>query len=470
MPATQWPSWRAWTVILHVPRYPRQVVPIVSQCSTSKHGLGRPSPQTSIASAFLALVLITGCLSGSDAPDATVTTNVPTATTTIPALPTTPTAEPSPTIPPSLERLLDPGPTAQGPRQIIFRYSDSLWVVDVDGQARRLTRDVQVNTWAQTISGTVAAFVETRESDGRTLQVVRFVSADGFMTGVEFGPIYTSGPDAEPEIVELAWSWDATSLGILRSDGHIQALVGLNDPFVDSSTPMTLVPPTGDNRISNITWGPTGDGIAYLLEGAGGRSSLMLAPRDVEPFDVLTAEGGLARTVADFHWLPGRGRIAFVENSPVPGSRTPASIFTVAPDGTALELLVSASLFAPAATVGSMNASPDGRELSFILLTPDRQGQPAFQSLWVLHIDSGELREVEIEAGYVVSDTWFVSGGLLWRGVDVGAQGPESGITYTGSEPFILGFTDNEGNTTILFQSSLAEDQDAEGDEEPANE
>jgi hypothetical protein len=365
-------------------------------------------------------------------------------------------------VPPSLERLLDPGPTAQSPRQVIFLNGDSLWTINVDGEARRLTRGIAVGPWTQSVAGSVAAFVETRSDGGQTTQVVRFVSADGSLTGVEFGPITTTGPDAEPEIVELAWSWDSASLAILRADGLIQALQALNDPFVDSSTPVTLVQPDSGSQIKALTWGPTGDGVAYLQQSGSGRFSLMIAPLGVDPFDVLAAEGRPPRTVSDFHWLPGRGRVAFVEDSAVPGSRAPSSIFTVVPDGSALELLMSASRFAPAATIGSMSASPDGRELAFILLAPDSRGQPAFRSLWMLHIDSGELREIKIEPGYIVSDTWFTAGGLLWRGIDVGAQGPVSGPTYTGTEPFILGFTSDEGITTILFQSTLAEDDEGE--------
>ncbi|HUG17118.1 MAG TPA: hypothetical protein VMM78_19080, partial [Thermomicrobiales bacterium] len=307
-------------------------------------------------------------------------------------------------------------------------------------------------------SGGLAAFVQTRRSGDEETQEVRFISVEGFVTGAVYGPVTTAGPDAEPEIVELAWSWDASSLAILRADGAIEALVGLDDPFFDSSVPLPLIP-ASRNQISAVTWGPTGDGIAYLMAGADGRHHLMVAPRDVQPIDVLATDGGRVRTVADFEWLPGRGRVAFVEDSRVPGSRAPASIFTIVPNGTALELLVSASRFAPAATIGKMNASPDARELAFFLYAPDAQGRPEFQTLWVLHIDSGELREIPVEPGYVVTDTWFMSGGLLWRGVDLGSTSIDAGTTYTGVEPFILAFTDAEGATSILFQSTLVEDE-----------
>jgi Tol biopolymer transport system component len=277
------------------------------------------------------------------------------------------------------------------------------------------------------------------------------------MTAPIYGPVPVTGPDAQPEIQSIAWAWDATALAMLRSDGSIAALVNLNDPFADNSQPLMLNTPDTAVADSGLTWAPSGDGVAYLAFNEAGYYSVFLSPRDEAPFPLLMSESGNPRSVAAFTWLPGRGRIAFVEDSPVPGSRTPSSIFTIFADGSGLELLVSAGRFAPAAMIGALNPSPDGRELAFIVYVPNDQGRPTFQSLWIMQIDTGDLRQVPIEPGYRVTDTWFTSEGLIWRGVDVGARVTGDGTTYTGIEPFILGRFDANGNTTLMFQSSLAE-------------
>jgi hypothetical protein len=410
---------------------------------------------------FLNLLLATSTLlacMGNDAAPPEVVGPAPSATPLPqPTATPTPVVTPTPTLSPAMEGLLDPGPTAQAPQEIIFRNAGSLWTISVDGHAQRLTEGLRLGPWAQTLAGSLAAAVMMGErDDGTTTEEIRLVSAEGFVTDPIYGPVPVSGPDAQPNMIALAWSWDSTALAMLHSDGSISTLLDLNDPFVDSSQPIPLASPENAEADAALVWAPTGDGVAYLafLEEAG-YHTLFVTPRDDTPFPLLLTPDGEPRSISSFVWLPGRGRIAYVEDTPVPGSRTPSSIFTIAPDGEGLELLVSASRFAPAATIGALIASPDGRELSFAVYVPNEQGQPVFQSLWIFNIDTGAMREVPIEPGYRVTDTWFVAGGLLWRGVDIGSRVTGDGSTYTGIEPFVIGRFDAEGHTTIIFQSSL---------------
>jgi hypothetical protein len=375
--------------------------------------------------------------------------------TTPPATPT-PAVTPTPTLSPSMEALLDPGPTAPGPQQIIFRNAGSLWTITANGDARRLTEGLRLGPWAQTVNGGLAAAVVRAErEDGVTTEEIRFINIEGYVTGTVYGPVPVTGAQAEPDIIAVAWSWDATALAMLHSDSSLSILTNLHDPFADQSQATLLRTPPGVEADRALTWAPTGDGVAYLAFLEQGYHTLFVSPLDEEPFPLLLAPDGTPRSIATFVWLPGRGRIAYVEDTPASGARTPNSIFTVAPDGSGLELLVSASRFAPAATIGALNASPDGRELAFSVYVPNEQGRPVFESLWVYNIDTHALRQAPIESGYRVTDTWFTSGGLLWRGVDIGARITGDGSTYTGIEPFIIGRFDDDGNTAILFQSTL---------------
>jgi hypothetical protein len=123
-----------------------------------------------------------------------------------------------------------------------------------------------------------------------------------------------------------------------------------------------------------------------------------------------------------------------------------------------LELLVSAGQFAPAASVSTLAAAPDGRDLAFIVLVPDPEGRSVFHSLWILSIDSGDLEQVPIEAGYRVTDLWWTAAGLVWRGVDRNLPIPEHGTPVSVVEPFILGrYDQTSGASTVVFQSALAD-------------
>jgi hypothetical protein len=155
-----------------------------------------------------------------------------------------------------------------------------------------------------------------------------------------------------------------------------------------------------------------------------------------------------------FTWLPGRGRIAWVDGSAgtTGAFGVPGSVFTMAPDGSSRELLVSAGRFAPAATVTLLSASPDGQKLAFTIALPDARGEPEFQSLWVLQLDSAEFSQAPVTAGYRVTDLWWLTTGLAWQAVD--------GSARAGDERFQIGLFDPASATTsIIFQSALVEDE-----------
>ncbi|HYI15306.1 MAG TPA: hypothetical protein VEX37_07945, partial [Thermomicrobiales bacterium] len=272
-----------------------------------------------------------------------------------------------------------------------------------------------------------------------------------------YGPVATAGADGTPTIQALDWSWDGQVLSAILSDGTIGMMrFAADDPFRTKPPLEPLDMPAKVNEPLAFATAPNGAGIAYTLAGDDG-ASLYVTPFGDVARAVVAPDATPSRAVRDFDWLPGRGRLAFVEAASGPASQLSGSVFTIAPDGTLLELLVSAGRFAPAATIAHLSAGPDGRDLAFVVQVPNAQGQQVFQSLWILTIDSGELQQVPVEAGYRVVDLNWSATGLIWRGIDRGARVPTDGRAYTGDEPFVLGRFDPASDTSaIIFQSALA--------------
>jgi hypothetical protein len=307
-----------------------------------------------------------------------------------------------------------------------------------------VTSDLRVGLVAQTPDGSRAAIVATREDAGDMVEEVRLVGADGAVSDVVLGPVPT-GDGAG--ITALAWSWAGASLAVGMADGTLTLL--------DAFGGQVAVAPGGGvasgGPVTSIAWAPSGAGQAFLQQQAD-RTDLLVAPEGEPPQSAVDHTTDPPRSVSTFAWLPGRGRIAFVEEQRPGASPLAGSILTIAPDGSARELLVSAGQFAPAARVIALFASPDGRELAFTVAVPDTTGVLTFASLWVLTIDTGELRELPVEPGYRVAEVWWTTPGLVWRGVDMGEPDAGDGMSYSGAEPFILGrFDPAAGVTTVIF-------------------
>jgi hypothetical protein len=398
--------------------------------------------------------LLAACAGGDDPPAPTVSRPVATPTSAN-ASPTV-QASAEPTTSAALAALLVPGPTIGPPENVYFLNGADIWLLAADGQSRQLTQGLRIGPWAQTTDASRAAVTIYSESNGAGSEEIRLLSTDGTLSDPIYGPSPTSGVGGRPTIRALDWSWDNQRLAVAYSDGSLATLtLPSSDPFAGLPQPVPVATPPVDNMPFVVSWAPSGAGIAYLTEGDDDQSTLFVTPNDGEASSVTDPTGNGTRSIRVFDWLPGRGRLAFVDDASSPSSRLPGSIFTIAPDGTVMELLVSAGQFGPAAGVVALSASPDGLNLAFTVFVPDDQGRPAFHSLWILSIDSGERRQVPVEAGFRITDLWWSSTGLVWRGVDASASVAGDGNAYTGSEPFILGrFDPTNGATAIVFQSA----------------
>lgn len=404
-------------------------------------------------------VLLGGCLTSSDEsePTPTAAIDLPEATESVLDATATPAVTPMPTMSAALEALLAPGPTSPAPDGVFFQSGDEIWYQPAVDPARRVVEGQRIGPWAQTVDGTRLALVRYRDQNGEGVEEIILVNNDGTSSDPIYGPVVTTGAGGVPTVQALDWTWDNQALSAILSDGRIATMrFAADDPFRTRPPLEPIDLPENAGEPIAFEWAPNGAGIAYTLAGDNG-NRLYVTPVGDLAQTVVTPAMPPSRAVRDFAWLPGRGRLAFVEATGGPAHHLTGSIFTIAPDGTLLELLVSAGQFAPAATIANLSAGPDGRDLAFTVEVPNAQGQQVFQSLWILSIDSGDLQQVPVETGYQVVDLVWSASGLIWRGIDRNSRVTADGRTFTGNEPFIFGrFDPGNGTSTIIYQSALA--------------
>ncbi len=365
---------------------------------------------------------------------------------------------PEPTRSPSLDALLAPGPTFPPPSGVFFEFGDDIWYQPDSETARPVVEDQRHGPWAVTADGNQIAVVRYRVENDQAVEEIIVFNNDGSNGEPIYGPVPTAGAAGSATVRALDWSWDHQALAAMFSNNTIGVLrFAAEDPFRTKPPLDSVDVPDAEKPLADLGWAPNGAGIAYTIRADTGMA-LYVTPNDDTARLVIAPSATSSRAVRAFDWLPGRGRLAFVESAGGPSSHLPGSIFTIAPDGTLLELLVSAGQFAPAATIATLSASPDGRDLAFTVHVPDGQGQQVFQSLWVMSIDGGDFQQVPVTAGYRATDLHWSTTGLIWRGIDRNSRLPTDGSAYTGDEPFILGrFDPTSGATSIAFQSELVD-------------
>ena len=403
------------------------------------------------------LLLLTGCFpeAGSTNDDDDRFNVIPTLTAAPGAEPTpTPAEEPPPPLPEFVNELIDPGPTVDSPRRVFFRNGRDLWSITAEEATAALPQGTRFGAYATSPHGERAAIVILSDVDGEQAEAVH-IYANGTI-----GPPVTpqrviTGPNAQTSIQALVWSRDATRIAIVYDE---PALSILEIARPDGGPPQIISDiDLGDNyrRIQEADWAITSTALALLVEDHSGAGSLWMTSIEGETFEVREAQLHGTRSVLDIAWLPGRGRVAFVEerlgDSPLSGG----SLFSIAPDGSGRELLVSNGNFAPAAEIIQIAASPGGSYIAFTVNVPDANGEAIFDSAWIVNIDSLDTVRVPVAPGFRVTDLWWMTDGLLWRAVH-GAPIDGTAISvYAGVEPFVLGVFNPETETSeIRFQSA----------------
>ncbi len=367
----------------------------------------------------------------------------------------TATEVPTPVIPEFVAQLLDPGATTDPPERIFFRNGRDLWQLAGDEARPTLADGVRFGPYATSPQGERVAVVILTAIDSQSAEAVHII-AEGESPGEPLlPPRVTTGQNAEPAIVGLTWSTDAAKLGIVYDDARI-AIIEIAPA---NGGPATVVAelslPGNIDTIEQIDWSSSGQGLAIVGREVNGPASLWVASLDGNVFEVSAASLDGRKSVSDAAWLPGRGRIAFVEELATSTGQLGGSMFSIAPDGSGRELLVSSGSFAPAAEIVKLAPSPRGSFIAFTVNVPGPNGEPIFHSLSLVNIDSGELVRVPVAPEFRVTDLWWTTAGLVWRGVHRGAEVVDTVSEYVGFEPFLIGrFNPDSGESRALFQST----------------
>jgi hypothetical protein len=405
---------------------------------------------------FITALLVSGCMpeSGSTNRDRDRFSEIPTLAPDIHVL-ETPTAsvEDQAVVPDFVTQLLAPGPTLDAAQRVFFRNGRDLWSFAENEAAAVLPQGTRFGAYATSPHGERAAIVIVSDVDSVPTEAVHII-ANGILGPALTPERFTGGPAPQSSIQSLVWSRDATRIAIVYDEPALAILEIARD---DGGPPqiVTEVAMSGEyRRIQRVDWAVTSRGLAVLVETQSGIGSLWMVSPDGELYEVPEATLGGQRSIRDIAWLPGRGRVAFVEERTPEEPLVGGSMFSIAPDGSGRELLVSSGNFAPAAEIIHISASPGGSFIAFTVNVPNDRGEDTFHSAWIVNIDSGATTEIPLVSSFGVSEFWWMTDGLLWRAVhlETGVGGSDS--TYNGVEPFAIGrFNPDDGTSTVFFQS-----------------
>lgn len=368
-----------------------------------------------------------------------------------------PTAEPELTheieVPEFVQALLAPGSTLSGQERVFFRNGTELWAISNSEANAVVSGETVIGPYDTSTHGQRAAVVIITENGGVTSERVHIV-LDGNIGPPMTPERITSGDNAEAPIVGLDWARNSTRIAITYDDASIGIMELIRPegsaPTVDAEFRL----PEHIRRVLRVEWFITSTDMAILAEDEFGVGSLWIATINGEIFEVSAVAPTEIKSIADIAWLPGRGRIALVEAQAANASATSGSMFSIAPDGSGMELLVSTGNFAPAARIVRISSSPDGGYVAFVVNSPNAEGIETFDSAWLVNIDSGALTRVPMPQHFRATEFWWMPEGLLWRAVAGIGEDGTANQPYTGHGTFRLGLFDPEtGTSTTLFQS-----------------
>lgn len=403
------------------------------------------------------LVLLAGCAGESSASGSARDrfTVLPTPERSEPQPSPTPTDDPTLAVPEFVVGLLDPGPTLDPSGPVFFRNGRDLWQLAGDQATPALAEGTRFGPYDTAPQGERVAVVLLTEIDSQAAEAIHIFSSGNAPGEPLLPPRITTGPRAEPTVVALVWSWDATRLGIVYDDPSVAIVDIAPADGGPASVISEITLPDDIREIESINWSATGQGLAIVGRSASAEASLWVSSLEGELYEVGATSADGEGSVSGAAWLPGRGRIAFIEERAVASRSLGGSMFSIAPDGSGRELLVSSGSFAPAAEIAELAASPGGTFIAFTVNVPGQGGDATFHSMSLVNIDSGELLRVPVLSEFRVTDMWWTVEGLLWRAVHRDAEVVATISDYVGFEPFVIGrFNPDTGELRSLFQST----------------
>jgi dipeptidyl aminopeptidase/acylaminoacyl peptidase len=312
---------------------------------------------------------------------------------------------------------------ARGATSVVYEVSGTdLWSVSSSGDADRLfeapdgaeIRAIDPSPDAQE----VAILLEIMSGERLQSEVVIVDIAGSVVDRVDLTGTTSATPVARDAAGRqtIDWSPQGDRVLVQFDTGDMVEISAGSD-----ATPMELDLGAAAGSVVAPAWSPTGESIAFILEGDDGetRSLRLLDVRSGEIATVVTPLGG--RLVVDFAWLPDGVSLLFTEGG-APGSAiTGIDLWRVDADGENRALVASAGTVAPVARINNLSPSPDGRSVAYTVLVP-RSGRPGVDSLWVRSLDSGIGFRISLPSVASVESIWWTGQGLIVSVVTTGTN------------------------------------------------
>jgi hypothetical protein len=311
--------------------------------------------------------------------------------------------------------------------RIYFPFGGDLWEMPAVGDPDTVIESREIAGYSASATGNVlAALFSERRGDDDVLQV-EMLRPDGtpMLTMDQLG--LSDDLQGTMIIESLALSPTGDRLAVTDRDGgmHVAGLDGLHQ----------LIDPSLNRQPGQMRWSSDGSLVAFLDPWLPGEASaLYVIVVETGQRQVLVQRGDDGAGVVRSSWIPGTSLIVYTKESRST-IRHGGDVFLVDAMTGEQRLLLSAGQFAPVAGVVDFTVAPTGDKMVFTVFTPG-DPVPGFDGLYLLDFRSGELDDIAVERGHIVTDVWWLGDSVLYRAIDEARTSLPG--AYTGQEQFWL--------------------------------
>ena len=290
------------------------------------------------------------------------------------------------------------------------------------------------------------AAILVREDDDREVSDLVVLSMDGTEVN-RFDDLNALVPEDGARVVSLDWSPQGEKLLVALSPGGLVSV-----PLNGDAEPMLIVAGGVAAQPAKAAYSPTGEEVGFIAQTDEERSSLFVSGVAATPAAprALLPEEADQHTIFDWSWLPDGRSLIFSEERELTST---ADLWRIKSDGTDRELIASAGSVAPVARIIGAKPSRDGRSVAYQVIVPGEDGFDVFDSLWVRDLATNRGFQIDVPAGWSVTNVWWTDAGLMFRAV----PGDRYVADYAGGPYAIFQVTDGS-DATMVFDFEVGPD------------